>query len=63
MAEHPDDWGGDVGGPHGDNAVGVPQLHDAVPGILPHHIACPHLGPVLRNDLPRACILHYHSKL
>lgn len=57
MTEHLDDCSGDVGRPHGDHSIGMPQLHDAVPGILPHRITRAHPRPVLRYYLPRAGVL------
>jgi hypothetical protein len=63
VAQHLDDCGGDVGRPHGDNAVRVTQLHDAVPGVLPHCVACAHLCPVLRYDLPGAHVLYVPNRV
>lgn len=63
VAQHLDDCGGDIGRPHGDNAVGVAQVHDAVPGVLPHCVACAHLCPVLRYDLPSARVLYVTNRV
>ena len=58
VAEHLDEGGAEGGAPQGDDAVGVAQLHDGVPGVLAHAVAGTHPRAVLRHYLPRARVLH-----
>ena len=62
VAEHLDEGGAEGGAPQGDDAVGVAQLHDGVPGVLAHAVAGPHPRAVLRHYLPRARVLARHRR-
>ena len=61
MTEHLDNWGAHVGGPHRDHAIGVAQLHDGVPGVLPQHVAGPHARAVLCHYRASACVLQLEN--
>ena len=58
VSKHFDNWGGHVGGPHGDYPLGVPQQADSIVGVVPQHITWAHLGPVLCYDVAGAGVLH-----
>ena len=64
VAEHADDGGVDVGGPHGEGAVAVAEREDGVPRVLGEDVAGAEAGAVLRDDLPRGRVLvAQHARL
>ena len=62
MSEHLDDWGGHVGGPHGDHPLSMTHETDSIVGVVAQGVTGAHLGPVLGDSLAGAGVLHISAQ-